>query len=126
MGFLRGRQILVVDDNRDCRELLTFFLVLEEAEAIETASAFEALTVLHICKPHLLISDLKMPIIDGYGFIEQVRSLDCKQNRHIPAIAVSGLARQEDCDRALSAGFHQFLSKPIDLDKLTASIISLL
>lgn len=126
MGLLRGLQILVVDDSQDCRELLTIFLTIEGAEAIEAASAFEALTILHCCQPHLLISDLKMPIIDGYCFIQQVRHLDSKQNQHIPAIAVSGLARQEDCDRALSAGFHQHLPKPIDLDQLTASIVSLL
>jgi two-component system, OmpR family, response regulator len=120
-----GLRLLVVDDEPDSRELLTFIFEENGAEMIEAASAREALEVLERFKPDILISDINLPDEDGYSLMLKVRNLDAERGGKIPAIAVSGYAEEEDCIRSLSAGFHRHLSKPIDLNELTTVVATL-
>lgn len=120
-----GLRLLVVDDEPDSRELLTFIFQENGAEMIEAASAREALEALERFKPDILISDINLPDEDGYSLMLKVRNLDAERGGQIPAIALTGYAEQEDRTRALSAGFHKHLSKPIDLDELATVVATL-
>lgn len=111
---LAGLKILVVDDEADARDLLKFLLEQYGAAVQVASSAAIALEQLSVMKPDLIVSDLGMPDIDGYQFIQRVRSLPCDQGGETPAIAVTAYAREEDRMSAIAAGFQAYITKPID------------
>ncbi len=119
---LNGLQILVVDDDADSREFLDFALTSYGAEVLSAACAGEAIAAFKQFNPDVLVSDLGMPGEDGYTLIRQVRMLESKQGKNIPAIALTGYARDSDRDKALAAGFGLHMSKPIDTEELVAAI----
>jgi CheY-like chemotaxis protein len=102
-------------------------VVLEAAGARVTSasSAEEALTKLLPEVPDVLITDLGMPRMDGFSFIEQVRQHENPKVSEIPAAALTAYARSEDRVKALRAGFQIHLSKPIDPAELVMTIASL-
>ncbi|KAM3095410.1 response regulator [Phormidesmis sp. 146-35] len=118
---LAGMQILVVDDEKDTLDLLTF--LLEEAGAIVTpvSSVQAALSAVKQAVPNLLISDVGMPDQDGYALINQLQL----QQADIPAIAITAYAREEDRQRVMAAGFQTYLTKPIEPDAVIAAITNL-
>lgn len=130
---LTGSQILVVDDEVDVCELLTH--MLEEAGAnVRTAtSTREALQMIQQSQPDVLISDIRMPEQDGYVLIRQVREIESEQLEsfpppkkptHLPAIALTAYAREEDERHLSNAGFQLHLSKPIEPATLVAAVAS--
>ncbi|MDZ8110545.1 MAG: response regulator [Nostoc sp. DedQUE12a] len=123
--LLNGLQILVVDDEADGRDLVSFILEQHGALVIQAASVAEAWSVLERRMPHILISDLGMPEEDGYSFIQQIRALPVDKGGRIPAIALSAYAKEEDRRRALLTGFQMYLSKPFDPDELLIMVASL-
>ena len=110
---LERLRILVVDDDRDARELLS--RLLEEAGAtVEiAASAEEALAKLAATAPNVLISDIGMPEVDGYELIRRVRAHPEELTATTPAIALTAYARKQDADAALGAGYDHHLPKPV-------------
>jgi len=116
---LDGLRVLAVDDDRDNLELIKVILEQCHAQVIPAASASEAIQVITWWRPNILISDLAMPIEDGYSLIRQVRNLTL-QVRHIPAIALTTLASSEVSTLAINAGFSTTIMKPFDPDELIA------
>jgi len=115
--------VLLVDDSPD---MVAAFQALLEMEGMVThvaTSAKEGISVLKEKKVDLLITDLSMPVVDGFEFLSQVRGLPGLAE--LPAIAVSGLARERDLIRAREAGFLAHLSKPISINGLFKVISSL-
>jgi signal transduction histidine kinase/ActR/RegA family two-component response regulator len=125
-GDLQGRRILVVDDETDSRELLAF--VLEQAGAMVTsvASGQAALSALAQSVPDVIVSDIGMPELDGYMLMRQIRSLSAAQGGEILAIALTAYAGELDQQQALAAGFQQHLTKPLDANRVIATIAKLL
>ncbi|GAB4381536.1 MAG: hypothetical protein Kow00121_40290 [Elainellaceae cyanobacterium] len=122
---LQGNRILVVDDEPDARELVGFILEQSGAEVTLVGSAAEVLKCLHEGLPDLLISDVAMPEVNGYMLIQQVRALAPEQGGQIPAIALTAHAGEGDRQQALSAGFQQHVSKPIDPEELVQVVAKL-
>ncbi|MHC5757404.1 hybrid sensor histidine kinase/response regulator [Nostoc sp.] len=123
---LAGLRVLVVDDEADTRNFLSFMFEEYGAFATAVASVDEALAVLEQAKPDILISDIGMSGQDGYTLIRKLRSLEPEKGGRIPAIALTAYTREEDRLKALSAGFQQHLSKPIDPNKLIAAVANVL
>ncbi len=123
---LAGLRVLVVDDEADTRNFLSFMFEEYGAFATAVASVDEALAVLEQAKPDILISDIGMSEQDGYTLIRKLRSLEPEKGGRIPAIALTAYTREEDRLKALSAGFQQHLSKPIDPTKLIAVVANVL
>ncbi|MBO3459341.1 ATP-binding protein [Aetokthonos hydrillicola Thurmond2011] len=123
---LTGVRILVVDDDPDTRDLLTFLLEDYGAGVMVVASAGEAFRAFESFKPDVLVSDIGMPIEDGYSFLRQIRSLPPEQGGQVPAIALTAYAKQEDQQQALVAGFQQHLSKPVEPQALVTVIARLI
>ena len=117
---LRGRRILVVDDQPDVRELLGAELS-EHGAIVELAgSVAQALTVYERFSPEVIVSDIAMPGEDGYALIRRVREL---AREHCPyAIALTAYAREGDRAQSLHAGFDVHLSKPVEVRDLVAAI----
>ncbi len=122
---LENLRLLVVDDEADARELLTTLLNFHGADVKAAASAGEALEMLQSWKPDLLISDIGMPLEDGYTLLGKVRALESSALSQIPAIALTAYAREEDRIHAFEVGFQQHLSKPIEPNELVNAIAQL-
>lgn len=113
---LRGRRILLVEDEPDSREMLVRIFVDRGAEVWSAASADEATTVAADHPPDLLISDIGLPGVDGYALLREFRGL----GHRFPAIAVTAFAHEEDRRRAYANGFAAHLAKPFEVDRLIA------
>ena len=118
---LGGIKVLVVDDDPDSREVVRRFLLQSDATPILAASAAEARSLLDSVKPDVIISDIGMPIQDGYEFIRAVRV----QGLKIPAVALTAFARPEDRIRSIQAGYQMHLSKPVEPAELIAVVANL-
>jgi signal transduction histidine kinase/ActR/RegA family two-component response regulator len=117
---LTGIQILLVDDDPDNLDLLQFLLQQKGAVVTALTSPVEALRVMtHDC-PDLIISDIGMPGMNGYEFIQQVRTLP--QCRQIPALAFTAFAQPETQEEVLAAGFQAYLPKPVDPLQFLAAV----
>ena len=122
----RGFRILVVDDETDTRDFYTAVLEEHGAEVIAVASADEALEVISRQRPDVLISDIGMPVRDGYSLIRQVRASELEEGGMLPAIALTAYARDVDRQQAIAAGFQKHLSKPVEPNKLVAVVAHLI
>jgi PAS domain S-box-containing protein len=120
---LSGIRVLVVDDERDARQLLRRVLEDGRAEVAVAASADEAMELLEGFRPDLLVCDIGMPEHDGYELIRRVRARTLA--KALPAVALTAFARTEDRRRALLAGFQTHIAKPVDPAELVAVVASL-
>jgi CheY-like chemotaxis protein len=123
-GTLGGLRVLVVDDEADARDLLTTMLETAGAVVSVVGTAVEALDALAKQRPDLLLSDLAMPLHDGYDLMREARGRGVAEG--VATIALSAQARPEDRARALAAGFDAHVAKPVDPDVLVAEIRSLI
>jgi CheY-like chemotaxis protein len=118
---LSGLSVLAVDDEPDSSRMVK--RVLEECgAAVETAnSAREALELLQQQRFHVLVSDIGMPVEDGYDLMRTVRSLDGTA-REVRSVALTAFARSEDKHRANLAGFQAHVAKPVEAAELIAVV----
>lgn len=123
MLSLTGVRVLVVDDEPDTREFLSFVLEDYGAQVKVADSVREAVAVWPEFQPTLLVSDIGMPEADGYELIRKVRLQ--KWGGDCPAIALTAYAREEDSRQALEAGFQLHLSKPVEPEELVGAIDAL-
>ena len=118
---LEGVRVLVVEDQADARELLSALFRQHGAEVVSAGSATAALSALRRERPDVLVSDIGMPGEDGYWLIREARSLF----DDLPAVALTAYASEADRGRALAAGFHAHLSKPIEPSALISAVAEL-
>ncbi|MEH2095949.1 hybrid sensor histidine kinase/response regulator [Nostoc sp.] len=123
---LNGVKVLLVDDERDTRELIAFILEQSGAVVTQAASAVEALQTMPQFQPNLLLSDIGMPEVDGYMLIRQIRAMSPEQGGTIPAIALTAYAGEADRHQAIAAGFGQHITKPVEPAKLIRAIANLI
>jgi PAS domain S-box-containing protein len=121
---LLGIRLLIVEDEPDARELLKVMLEQCGAEIKAAESVKEAFQEMEEWKPDVMISDIEMPVEDGYSLIQKVRSAETRPQR-LPAIALTAHARAEDRMRALRAGYDAHVAKPVEANELVAVIESL-
>jgi PAS domain S-box-containing protein len=114
----KGLRVLVVDDDEDTREALKVILQQNGLQVFIAGSATDGLAKLEQLKPQLLLSDVAMPVEDGYSLIRRVRGLPREKGGEIPAAALTAYAGVDDRRSALAAGFQFHISKPIDQDRL--------
>jgi signal transduction histidine kinase len=122
---LVGVRILVVDDDPAAVELVQEVLYQAGGEVRGTVTADEALRVLELWRPDVLVSDIEMPGEDGYTLIRKVRALTPERGGKTRAVALTAFGRPEDRIRSLMAGFDIHVSKPVDPGELTAIVASL-
>lgn len=120
---LRGIRILVVDDERDARDLVADALTALGAKVRVAAMAAEGLELLRKEPPHVLVSDIGMPVEDGYTLMRRVRALPPQIGGDVAAIALTAYARAEDVAAAHAAGFQLHIAKPVRLEHLVEAIL---
>ena len=126
MPDLTGKTILVVDDQDDTREVMLRLLREAGANVASAESADRALQIMKSMRIDLLVSDIGMPKVDGYDFIQQVRADPDQAIAAVPAIALTAFASLRERDRALAAGFTRHVAKPVDAVRIFTAIAELL
>lgn len=118
------KRVLIADDKPTGRELVRTVLENRGYEVFEACDGIEALDSAHRLHPDLIILDLHMPGLDGFGVIKELR-LDAHFAK-TPVVALTASAMQGDRQRALSAGFTGYITKPVSLKALRAEVERLL
>jgi len=122
---LQGLRVLVVDDEPDARELVAFLLEQCGSVVSQASSVREGLAAVDRDSPQVVICDIGMPHEDGYEFVRQLRERPPAQGGHVPCAALTAFASVEDRRRALRAGFHMHLAKPVEPGELIAVVANL-
>jgi PAS domain S-box-containing protein len=122
---LAGLKLIVVDDEPDARNLIRRLLEECGAEVFTAGSAAEAIALVERERPDILVSDIGMPGVDGYEFLQRVRNLGAAKGGKVPAVALTAFARSEDRTRALRSGYLVHVSKPVEPSEFIATIASI-
>ena len=122
---LSGLKVLVVDNEEDTLALTKVMLELYDAEVITSPTATEGLEQVQMQRPNVIISDIRMPHVDGYQFIQAVRNLPMHKGRRTPAVAFTTFGRAKDRARAFNAGFQGYLPKLVSFEVLIETIMSI-
>jgi PAS domain S-box-containing protein len=122
---LAGIRVLVVEDDPDACELLLLTLGERGADVTIASTADEASALLDSACPDVLVSDIELPGESGYELIKRVRQSGDEKIRRVLAVALTAHARTEDRVRALLAGFHTHVPKPVEPAELVTVIASL-
>ena len=121
--MLDGMTILLVDDEQDAREAVAVLLRQAGAGVRSVGSAAEALAAAQQDSYDIVLSDIAMPIEDGYVLISKLR--EHPRTARVPALALTAYATVEDRGKALRAGYDQHMAKPVDPAHLIAVVATL-
>jgi two-component system CheB/CheR fusion protein len=107
---------LVVDDSEDTIAMLTELLRVAGARVMTATNGADALRLAKENDFDVILSDISMPEMDGFEFLQRLRKIDGREN--VPVVAITGFGRSDDIARASAAGFHSHLTKPLNLKAL--------
>jgi two-component system cell cycle response regulator DivK len=117
---MAGDRILVVEDNEKNMTLVRDILLATGYAPIEASSGEAALALAAEEHPALVLMDIQLPDLDGAEALRRLRSDE--RTAAIPVLALTAQAMQGDRERFLAAGFDGYLSKPIDVGELIATV----
>jgi NO-binding membrane sensor protein with MHYT domain/CheY-like chemotaxis protein len=121
-GDLAGIKVLLVDDAEDTLDVLQQILQHSGATIMAANSAGTALALLEREQPDVIVSDIGMPEIDGFELMRRIRRRSAGAGGAVPAIALTAFTRQDDRNKAMLAGFTDYLAKPVEPGALVAHI----
>ncbi len=114
---------MIIDDEAGMRDLLADALKLAGFETVTAADAMIALTLLRTTKPDLLIVDINMPMMDGFEFIERIRT----NGDNTPALMLSARGDRADITKGLTLGADDYMTKPLQgLEELVLRVKAIL
>jgi CheY-like chemotaxis protein len=117
---LSGVAVLVVEDHDDSRDAVCRIMEAQGAQVSGAADGAEGLALACLNPPDVILCDLVMPRMDGFGLLRRLRQVAAL--RQTPVIAISGLGAESDRARTLAAGFEAHLVKPIDFDTMVRAV----
>jgi CheY-like chemotaxis protein len=121
---LSGWDIMVVDDDPKSLDVASRILSHYGATVHRVMNGQEALDLLKTIRPKFIVSDLSMPVMDGWVLISRLRELSAYSD--IPVIALSAHAMTGDHERVVAAGFHGYLSKPLSPATFITDVLKIL
>ena len=116
-------RVLIVEDNPLNRKLIRDILIFQGYDVVEAPSGEEGIELARVNAPDIVLMDLQLPGIDGYQTMRRLRAEP--HSAPLAIIAVTAFAMKDDRDRALAAGFDGYLSKPIDVRRLSEQLTSI-
>jgi DNA-binding response OmpR family regulator len=114
---MADQRILVVDDDRDVRDLLAAVLRAGGYEVVHAADGTQALRMVFEQRPHLVITDVGMPGMDGWAFLQRLREFS-----QTPVIMLSGYSGEQEKVRGLHTGADDYVVKPVPREELLARV----
>jgi CheY-like chemotaxis protein len=117
-------KILIAEDNAVNRELLRELLEMRAHTVAEACDGVEALRMIEQAQPDLLLLDIGMPLLDGFGVMRKIR--ENPRFASLPVVAVTAYAMQGDREKILSSKFDGYLSKPVNAHSLDEELNRLL
>lgn len=121
MGSRPRHVVLYVEDNpANLRLMQQIFRLRDDLELIHAASGQLAIDIVGSKKPDLILMDINLPDIDGFSALSELKSNE--NTKHIPVIAVTANAMPDDIERGNAAGFYDYITKPVELERLFESI----
>jgi CheY-like chemotaxis protein len=118
--------VVIAEDDGDIRFALTQFLCRQGAKVFPCANAEEALEAVRVNRPDIVLSDIGLPKRDGFQLLEDIRSLNAEQGRHVPVIAMTAYDWSGERARRLWGTFEAHLDKPFKPDQLLSAVVSTL
>lgn len=116
--------VIIVDDDRDTREMLTLALDLEGFEVRQAANGLRLISAMHVDRPDVILLDIMMSWIDGF---ELCRAIKQNPSFHdIPVIFISARKSDEDERAGRAAGATDYFSKPLDMERLVSRMHEIL
>ena len=122
LSRVEGVKVLMVDDDPDTRDAIKGMLEQYRVNVETAASAVEALSKISLDRYDVVLSDIRMPDVSGYEFIEKLRALGPQRGGDVPAIAITACARTEERLQSLTSGFQEHVSKPFEPEELAGAI----
>lgn len=116
----QDKKILVVEDNPLNMELLKDILEAQGYQIVQAFNSEEALTLLKVAKPDLIVMDIQLPGMDGLTLTRLLKEKEGFKN--IPIVAVTAHTMKGDREKALAAGCNGYVSKPINIKLFSATI----
>jgi CheY-like chemotaxis protein len=113
-------KVLIAEDNAVNRELFRELLEARGYVIVEACNGEEALQMIEETQPDILLLDIGMPLMDGFGVLRALRQNP--RHANLPVLAVTAYAMQGDREKILSSGFDGYLSKPIDARSLSEEL----
>ncbi len=117
-------KIIIVDDDRETRELLALALQMEDFDVTQAANGLRLISTLHVDQPDLILLDVNMSWIDGFELCRAVRKNE--DFKDIPVIFISARSSSADVKRGIEAGAADYFTKPVELQTLIARIKELI
>jgi DNA-binding response OmpR family regulator len=115
-----AHKVIIVDDDRETREMLQVTLQMEGYEVRLAANGLRLISTLHVDKPDLILLDVMMSWIDGFELCQAIKKNP--EFRDIPVFFISGKTTQSDIERGFACGCLDYFPKPLDLDRLLTRI----
>ncbi len=116
--------LLIVEDDPDILRLLDATLTFRGYRVVTAHNGQEGLEIIHAKHPDIVIADIMMPKLDGFGLVHRLRI--APETRDIPVVFITATyVADEDREFALNIGATRFLQKPVDLEKFLATIAEL-
>src|SRR3984893_10127756 len=112
-----------VEDHDDARRYLGVFLDRLGAKVVVAKDGFEGLEAIKSCQPHMVLSDIAMPGMDGFELLRKIRALGVAPADKIPVVAMSAFFTDADRTHVLDAGFKACLPKPFSPERLVETIL---
>jgi CheY-like chemotaxis protein len=122
---LDNLRVLLVDDDHTSCDVMSEALRGYGASVHAAMSVAEAVDCLAAFQPDLVLSDVAMPVQDGFALLRELRSREILLGRRVPIAAVTARARPEDREQALAAGFDEYLTKPVEPAALAGAVSAL-
>lgn len=117
-------KILIAEDERDIRELISFTLTFAGHEIIQASNGAEAVELAPKIMPDLIMMDVRMPRMTGYEACRAIKQMDSV--KHIPVVFLSAKGQDDEVTDAMDAGAMDYITKPFSPTELTEKVASLL
>ncbi len=120
----RKEKVIIVDDDRETREMLALALGMEGFEVTQAANGLRLISTLHVDRPDVILLDVNMSWIDGFELCKAVRKNE--EFQAIPVVFVSARSSAADVKKGLAAGASDYFTKPVEIPTLIARIRELI
>jgi DNA-binding response OmpR family regulator len=113
-------RVVLVEDDRETRELLATLLRNEGFDVLEAANGLKLISILHADRPDLIVLDVNLSWIDGFELCRSVKRNE--EFRDIPVVFLSGRAAADDARKGLESGAEAYFSKPVDFPNFLSKL----